>query len=71
MEVFTANFKEVRVIGDQIGDDAGTTQRNGDGFFPYFNGAPRFPQEIPCSNQDVVAGGNTRQRTSVMVGELE
>ena len=71
VEVFSANFKKVRVIGDQIGDDARTTKCNRDCFFPNFNRAPRLPQKIPCANQDVVASRDARQRSGVMVGELE
>ena len=61
VEVFSANFKKVRVIGDEVCYYAGTTKRNSDRFFPDFNRAPWLPQKIPCTNQDVVARGDARQ----------
>ena len=71
VEVFSANFKQMWMIGDQICHNACTTKRNRDGFFPNFDRAPRLPQKVPCTNQDVVASRDARQRSGVMVGEFE
>ena len=67
--VLTTNFKQMRVICNELSHYSGTAQRSSNWFFPQFNRTPRLPEEIPGTNQNVVACRNTWQRTGVVIRE--
>lgn len=61
----------MRVVGDQLCDDTFTPKCCSYRLFPQFDRAPRLPQEIPRTNQNVVSGGDAWQRPCVMVCECD
>src|SRR4029077_2950361 len=60
--VLAAGLEEMRVVGDELRNDAGTPQRICDRVLPELDRAPGAPKEVPGAAQDVVTRGDTRKR---------
>ncbi len=62
VEVLSARFEEVRVIGGEHRVHTRASQRGGDRLLPQFDRPPRLPQEVERAAQDVVPRRHARQR---------
>ena len=69
--VLTPGLEEVRVIRHQHGGYAGPPQLRRDRLLPHLDGAPRPPQEVERTTQDVVARRHARQRARHMRREAD
>ena len=67
--VLAAHLEQVRVVGHQHRGDAGAAEVVGERVLPHLDRAPRPPEEVERAAQDVVAGGDARQRTGVVTRE--
>jgi hypothetical protein len=67
--VLAARLEQVRMVGDELGDDAGASQRRGNGLLPQFDRTPRPPQEVERPDEHVVPRRHARQRAAVVLGE--
>src|ERR1700723_3337511 len=67
--VLAADLEQMRMIRDQLGDDASGTKIRSQRPLPYFDRAPRLPQKIDRAAKNVVTRRDAWQRARVMTVE--
>jgi len=67
--VLAAGLEQVRVVGDEHGEHTLLAQVGGDRLLPQLDRAPRPPQEVERSTEDVVPRRHARQRAGDMPRE--
>ena len=68
--VLATGLEQVRMVAHQHAGDALDAHVEGDRVLPQLDRAPRLPQEVQRTAQDVVARRHARQRAHAVVGEL-
>ena len=67
--VFAADLEQMRMIRDQLGDDAGRAKIRGERPLPDFDRAPRLPQKIDRAAKNIVTRRDAWQRPRVVTVE--
>ena len=67
--VLAAGLEEMRMVGDELGDDPRPAQQHRDRLLPELDRSPRPPQEVERADEEVVAGRHAGQRPGVVLRE--
>src|ERR1019366_10806299 len=69
--VFAAALEQMRMVGDQLRDDAGLAQMRGDRVLPDLHRPPGPPEEVQGAAEDVVPRRHAGQGADIVVGETD